>query len=208
VSESMAHLDNLTLEQLAEETLPPEAVAEARLHLDRCTRCAMELEAYQSLFGLLEELPRFAPSLGFADAVMARVEIAPQVHPAAAWLRRMVPSSRRGWALIWVAVTAPVTPLIALVLWLMAEPLLSPATFAQYLMMRVQGYTQAASALLMETVGAGFFGYAELLQSNIQTVPVGALLGVIGVLAIGIPLSAWGLVRLTRTPMGSVSYAN
>jgi hypothetical protein len=198
----------MTLEQLAEETLPPHAAAEARLHLDRCMRCTMEFEAYQSLFGLLGELPRFAPSLGFADAVMARVEITPQAHPAFAWLRRLVPSSRRGWALIWVAVTAPVTPLIALVLWLMAQPLLSPATFAQYVMMRLQGYAQAGSAVLVETVGAGFFGYAELLYSNIQTVPAGALLGVIGVLAIGIPLSAWGLVRLTRTPMGSVSYAN
>jgi hypothetical protein len=208
VSETPTHLDAMTLEQLAEETLPAEAAAEARVHLDACMRCKMELEADQSLFGVLGELPRFAPSVGFADAVMARVAIAPQVHPALAWLRRMVPSSRRGWALIWVAVTAPVTPLIALVLWLIAQPLLSPATFAQYVMMRAQGYAQAGSALLVDTVGGGFFDYAELFYSSIQTVPAGALLGVIAVLAIGIPLSAWGLVRLTRTPIGSVTYAN
>ncbi len=56
---SPGHLPDWTLELLAEDALPPEARAEALVHLDGCALCAMELEGYRALNAALSGLPRF-----------------------------------------------------------------------------------------------------------------------------------------------------
>lgn len=209
VPATSAHLPDQTLEQLAEGILPSAEAASARAHIEECGRCLAQLEGYQSLFAMLERLPRFAPSPVFADAVMARVAISPRESTVAAWLRRLVPTSRRGWALIGVAVTAPVTPILVLVAWLFTQPLLSPVTFWQWALLRAQSTSQATMAWLVDrAVGSSLFGSAETLYATMQTVPALALGTAIALFAIAIPLSGWGLLRLVRTPVGSVSYAN
>jgi hypothetical protein len=209
VPASSAHLTAETLEQLAEGSLPSVEAAGARTHLDVCGRCAAELEAFQSLFAMLGTLPRFAPSAVFADGVMARVQLATQESRVMALLRRLLPTTRRGWAMISVAVTAPVMPIIALVLWVLTQPLISPATVTQWGLLRIQSAAQTAFAWLIDgTLGSGLFGWAETSYATIQTVPGSALGGLAALIAIAIPLSGWGLVRLTRTPVESVTYAN
>jgi anti-sigma factor RsiW len=208
VSERTTHLDAITLERLAEGSLPSVEATAARQHVDACHRCASELGAYESLFAALRQLPRYAPSAGFADAVMARVVIAPRESPVWAWLRKLAPSTRRGWALIGVAVAAPATPILALLLWLMTQPLLSPTTFAQWALMRLPTVDMVWATLVEYVLGAGAMEWVELAYTNLQAVPLAALLGLAGFLAIGIPLSGWGLLRLTRTPVGSITYAN
>jgi len=169
----------------------------------------MELEAFQGLFAMLGELPRFAPSPAFADGVMARVQLAPQESRVLALLRRLIPTTRRGWALISVAVTAPVMPIIALVVWLLTQPLLSPATVTQWALLRTQAAAQAALAWLVEgSMGSSALGWADAFYEILQVVPGSALGGAIALLAVAIPLSGWALVRLTRTPVGSATYAN
>jgi len=208
VSERTTHLDAITLERLAEESLSSVEATAARRHVDACPRCASELGAYESLFAALRQLPRYAPSAGFADAVMARVVIAPRESTVRAWVRKLAPNTRRGWALIGVAVAAPATPLLALLLWLMTQPLLSPTTFAQWLLMRLPTVDVVWATVVGYVIGAGAMEWVELAYTSFQAVPLVALLGVAGVLAIGIPLSGWGLLRLTRTPVGSITYAN
>ncbi|MEX0912726.1 MAG: hypothetical protein WD031_04785, partial [Gemmatimonadota bacterium] len=159
---SSAHLKSELLEQLAEDSLPRGELAEARSHLEACRRCSAEFEAFQSLFAALGELPRYAPASGFEDAVMARVQIAPQESHVLAWLKRLMPSSRRGWAMVSVAAAAPAIPIIAMIAWLLSQPLLSPLTLWQWGVLRTQSISQATFAWLVDqTIGSGLFGWAE-----------------------------------------------
>jgi hypothetical protein len=204
-----AHLPAETLEQLAEGSLSPAESADARQHVEACNRCSVELEAFQGLFAVLGELPRFAPSAVFADGVMARVQLAPQESRVMALLRRLVPTTRRGWAFISVAVTAPVMPILALVFWLITQPLISPATVTQWALLRTQSTAQTMLAWIVDgTMSSGLLSWADTSYATLQAVPGSALGGALAVLAIAIPLSAWTLVRLTRTPVGSITYAN
>jgi hypothetical protein len=209
VSEPSAHLTAENLEQLAEGILPEREAADARTHIESCGRCASELDVYRQLFMMLGDLPRFAPSPAFADAVMTRVRLAPRESPMAAWLRRLVPSTRRGWVLLGTIVTAPVTPFIALAAWLMVQPLVTPTLLWQWLQIRAQAMGESSvSWFLQQTFGPGVPEWTQTLYSILQAIPGSAFGIAAAVLAIGIPLSAWGLHRLTRLPVSRVTYAN
>lgn len=199
----------MTLERLAEGELPSSEESSARAHIADCVRCAAEFEAYETLFARLGDLPRFAPSAAFADAVMSRVELAPQESAVLAWLRRLVPTTRRGWAVIGSALVVPAMPIIAIVMMLITQPLLTPTTLGQWGLLRFESMSQAMMAWLYDrSVNSGLYGFAENGINTLQTLPMSALGVTIALLAVAIPLSAWGLVRLTRTPMRSVNYAN
>ena len=203
-----AHLTAQTIEQLAEGNLASAEERSARRHLAECARCATELEAFENLFARLGSLPRFAPSPVFADAVMARVRIVPQESFALAWLRRFLPTTRRGWMLLGSAALAPAIPLIALIVLLFTQPLLSPTTLWQWAQLRTQSMTQAGTAWLFDqAINSGLYGMAETGFSTLLSLPVLALGSALAILAVAIPLSGWGLVRLTRTPVGSVNHA-
>ncbi|HUE96602.1 MAG TPA: hypothetical protein VMN39_08075 [Longimicrobiaceae bacterium] len=203
------HLTALTLEQLAEENRPAAEMESARAHLEACGRCTAELETYQLLFARLGELPRYAPSLAFADSVMARVQLAPREHPAMAWLRRLVPTTRRGWVLVGSAVLAPALPILGLVLLLLTQPLVSPAMLWQWALLRTQSMSQAGFAWLLDrAINSGLYGSLESGFTAALSLPMTVLGSAAALVAIAIPLSGWGLLRLTRTPMGSVNHAN
>jgi hypothetical protein len=57
-------------------------VVPLKAHVRECARCRSELEALQELTNALDELPRFAPSPGFADAVMSQVHVFRPWHVA------------------------------------------------------------------------------------------------------------------------------
>ncbi len=209
VASRTAHLTERTLEQLAEGLLSRPDEAEAAAHLEACGRCAAELEGLRALFAALEGLPRFAPSAGFGDAVMARVRVEPRAVPAVERLRRWLPKTRRGWTLLSAAFVTPALPVIALAIWLFTHPLLSPSALWQWTGLKVQHGAQTAFAYLMTRgSGSGVFERTEQVYSTITATPLLSLAAVLGVLAVAIPLSAWSLVRLTRTPMETVTYAN
>lgn len=72
------HLEMEELEHVAldEGTLP----APRRDHLDGCSRCRRELSSLEDLHASLSGLPYHAPSPGFADAVMSRVDLSAPWH--------------------------------------------------------------------------------------------------------------------------------
>jgi hypothetical protein len=208
VSSEPAHLTALSLEQLAEGSLPSAEAIDATAHVDRCGRCAAELESYRNLFAALADLPRFAPSPAFASGVMARVRIAPQEAAVAAWLQRLIPRSKRGWILLATLITAPAAPIFALMGWLMLQPVLSPGMFFEWSLLRGETVAQASFSWLVErAVSSQVVQWMGIGVDTVQTMPQTTLSGLIAFLAIGIPLSAWGLVRLTRTPAARVTYA-
>lgn len=202
----IAHLTAQTLEELAEGTLDAELTANAEAHVAACSRCEAELDAYRVLFDRLGDLPRFAPSADFADAVMARVQIVPQTSLVPAWIRRLVPQTRRAWIFLGSAIVAPAVPIIALVLLLFSQPLLSPVTLWQWGSLRMQSMTQAGLAwLLDQTASSGIYGFGESMITTAQAIPLALVVAAIALLGFAMPLSAWGLLRLTRTPLRSVN---
>lgn len=209
VSEAKAHLSALRLEQLAEGSLDGAEAVSARDHLADCGRCSAEFENLNALFSALEELPRFAPSAAFSDAVMARVQIAAQESWYAAWLRRLVPTTRRGWVLLGTVLTAPATPFIALAIWILFQPLVTPTALLHWGQLRMQSAAEASLARLSEwVIDSGAGGWMQTAYNSIQGLPTDALTGAIALMAVAVPLSAWTLVRLTRSPSGKVTYAN
>ena len=55
------------------------------MHLADCSRCRVEAERERKVILELVQLPKFAPSAGFADRVMARVKVA---TPSGDWEQR------------------------------------------------------------------------------------------------------------------------
>lgn len=208
VPDATAHLSALTLERLAEGDLGGNEADAARVHLATCSRCTAELEAFGTLFTLLQGLPRYAPSPAFADAVMARVQIAPRESRLMVYLRRLLPTTRRGWLLLATILAAPATPFIAFAVWLLFQPLVSPATLWQWTQLRLEGAAQAAAGWVIEHINTTGREWLEVVQTTAQGVPDTALSGAIAVMAVAIPLSAWALVRLTRSPSQRVFHAN
>lgn len=209
VPNQTAHLSEWTLEQLAEEMLSPLEQERALAHVEECGRCAAELDAYRALFAALSELPRFEPSPSFNDAVLARVRISPQEGALMVQLRRWLPTTTRGWVLLGAALSAPALPMIAMVVYLLTHPLVSAASVWQMSMLLAEDTLRAAGGAVMgwgliaDVTAAAQAGLAAL-----QSIPTGMLVAGLALLAVGIPVSAWALVRLVRSPMRNVTYAN
>jgi hypothetical protein len=209
VSNPGSHLSEWTLEQVAEGGLAPDEERTASLHLEACALCAAEVAGYRALFTALSDLPRFAPSPGFADAVIARTRLTPEPGPVALWLRQFMPKSRRGWVLLGSAVVAPALPILVAALWLLTHPTLTAAGLWQWT--ALQGRTAAGRVgpvLLRWADDTGVAGMARGAYELAHGLPTGALAALITVLAVAIPLSVWAMVRLVRTPMEDVTYAN
>ncbi len=69
-------------------------VAPLRAHVRECAACRAELERTEALTASLDLLPHLAPSIGFADRVMADVQVFEPWHVAVAdTARRLVPAS-------------------------------------------------------------------------------------------------------------------
>lgn len=76
-------------------------VAPLMAHVRACPDCLARLEEARVVTDAIEELPHFAPSFNFADAVMAQVPVFVPWHVAArdaarATVQRWVPASRPG----------------------------------------------------------------------------------------------------------------
>lgn len=70
-------------------------VAPLRAHVEQCASCRAEVEEAREIAAMLDQVPHLAPSIGFADRVMAEVPVFVPWHVAArdavmAW----VPQSR------------------------------------------------------------------------------------------------------------------
>lgn len=104
-------------------------VAPLLAHVKECADCRREVEDARQVATLLEELPRFAPSYGLADRVMAQVPVFVPWHVAARdAIRAWIPESRplRVLALAGGSAFAAVVTLATL--WVLAEGTL--VTFA------------------------------------------------------------------------------
>lgn len=95
-------------------------------HLAGCPECTAEVEEWRALFAGLAVLPHLEPSPGFADRVMANIQLhQPWQVRVAALLRRLLPSSTGGWFLVTAILALPVLTMGGALTWLISRPGLS-----------------------------------------------------------------------------------
>jgi hypothetical protein len=214
VTDATGHLPFWTLEQLAEGDLGHADRMLAEQHLKACAHCTSELRSARALIAALQSLPSLTPSAGFADAVMARVVIAPQAATAAAAepvreaRRGWLPASLRGWAVLTAVLTVIMAPLAALGVWLNAHPMVSVSSLWGV----ARGWAgEVAWSAVVQVAGAfgrsGLFGWAAdtlagMPGPDAAGVPLALLL-----FFAAIPVSAFVIVRLLKTPATGMTHA-
>jgi hypothetical protein len=214
VTDATGHLPNWTLEQLAEGDLGHADRMLAEQHLKACAHCTAELRSARALISALESLPAVSPSAGFADAVMARVVIAPRTvaetaaEPAREARRGWLPASLRGWAWLTAVLTVIMAPLAGLGVWLSAHPLVSVSALWGVARDWVSEVAWNAVVDLAGAVGrSGLFvwaadGLAAMPGPSAAGVPLALLL-----FFAAIPVSAFVIVRLLKTPATGMTHA-
>lgn len=134
------HVDGTLAQDLVDGLLPGRQAARVRRHIERCGPCGDQVEGFARIVSGLERLPRLEPSAAFADQVMARVNLAPQLAPERVaetprWLaaaRRLVPRTRRAWAALSGAAVTPVAT-VGLVLYaVFSHPTLTVESLLSY----------------------------------------------------------------------------
>ena len=71
MADTMLHLTTDEIELWAQGLLP----AARAIHLADCSLCRVEAERERKVILELVQLPKFAPTAGFADRVMAQVKV-------------------------------------------------------------------------------------------------------------------------------------
>lgn len=209
VPSSAAHLTESAVEQLADELLKGREREMAEAHVESCVACAARLEASRALIEALSALPRFAPSPSFSDEVMANIRISPRASPVLAWVRHWTPATRRGWTLLVAALLAPMLPLAGLAVWVATSPVLTAGSVVEWTVLQGRSLAmEIGSTATRWGMQVGLPQWAEGIFELLQGVPLDALIFMLIFLAVAIPLSAWSIVRLVRTPTGNVTYAN
>lgn len=97
-------------------------VAPLLAHVRECDACRQEVESGREIAALLEELPRFAPSYGMADRVMAQVPVFVPWHVAARdTVKVWIPASRPLRLLALAGGSAFASLLTAATLWVLTR---------------------------------------------------------------------------------------
>jgi anti-sigma factor RsiW len=175
------------LESFVENALDEGQRRVVEAHVTSCPDCRVEVEELSSLFGALATLPRFTPSMAFADSVMARVRVRREAFAgASAWVERVTPHTTRGWATAAALLALPVIGATLLVSWVMSQPGVTPQglwalsselmgraanSSWQWVWAEFAGTSLAAwltqAAALVQTVGRGEIGLAAILFATI-----------------------------------------
>jgi hypothetical protein len=199
VTDATGHLPYWTIEQLAEGSLSHAETSLAELHLRACTRCMAEFQEARAIVAALEGMPVLSPSPAFADAVMARVRIAPVAIKAPA------PSmtARRWMSRRWAAAAA----LLVLVL-----PVLAGMGPMGALWSVVRGWAGEVSWNLFSEgtevlIRTGMFQWGSDVFSAIPGPSAGGVPVLLLMLAAAVPVSAWAMARLLRAPITGLTHA-
>jgi anti-sigma factor RsiW len=180
-------------------------------HLTTCGRCVAEVDEWRALFAALASLPALEPTAGFADRVMAGVELArPWPARLAALLRRLVPTTTRAWLLLTALLALPVVCTGGALTWVLSRPWLSPEGLWLFARTRAIAATFALLerlrlAMLENELALQVAEGANQLLTRIGVREFGAAAALVAVL---ISLSVWILYQnLFRTSTRRGSHA-
>ena len=101
-------------------------VAPLKAHVRACPDCLARLEEARVVTDAIEELPHFAPSFSFADAVMAQVPVYVPWHVAArdtvrSSVQRWMPASRPARVAAFALATSVASVLTVGILWIATQ---------------------------------------------------------------------------------------
>lgn len=132
--------------------------APLKAHVRACAACHAELESARVLVRELEHLPHFAPAVGFANRVMAHVQVFVPWHVALLdAVRGWLPRTRAGRAVVWTGLGSIATALTLVSLWLITR--LDTVIFAVDMgLERMRAVTVGA----LSDAGATLFGDAAV----------------------------------------------
>jgi anti-sigma factor RsiW len=176
------HLVPERLQDFLDGALPKPQMARVQAHLNTCDGCRREAAAWSLLMGELALLPRVSPAADFADQVMARVRLktAAAVAPATParlpeLVARLLPSTRRSWAMASTLAMAPATALTVLGVYLFSRPQVSPTSLMLYLWWKVSEAGRGLASWAAEAVG-GMPLFAQVQQFILGLAPTPSLL--------------------------------
>ena len=204
------------LEAFAEGSLQAGERVVLESHLIGCPSCQTRMEEWRALFVTLSQLPRFEPSVGFANRVMAHVRVSPRTawqewaHKANALVIRAAPKTNRGWSLAAALLALPVILGGSAIAWLVSRSYITPEALMGYtretLVEGLQGMGSTVIAAVMNTdIAAWVVANVGTLIGTTGMTGLGAILAGAGAMTV---LSAWVLYRnLFRSPSRQSDYA-
>jgi anti-sigma factor RsiW len=211
------HVEGTVLQDYLDGRLAARNEARVDRHLDACSICRSELEAFRSVALAVESLPALAPSADFAERVMAEVRINQIAAVAMApttttgrlvgWMRDRMPSSRQGWAAALGVSVVPVFTLILVVRSVFAHELVTMSNLAAFVRLQTSGLFasagQAFSAVVARWAPAFMLDGAAWVGSSPTLIAFSVAFVSVATMA-----SAWVLYRnLFRTPFDELSDA-
>lgn len=216
------------LEAFVEGVLEAADRAVLESHLLGCPACQHAVEEWRALFAALEGLPHFEPAAGFADRVMAKVQVAPQatrarrlalvqltlqkqLTRAGAALDRLLPKTTFGWATATAFLALPFLVGAVLLAWLMSRSYITPTSLYAFVSERTVSGARAVgdtavSAAMQTELAAWLIDQGASFLARAGMPGLGVVFGMAGVATM---LSIWVLYRnLFRTPTRESNYAS
>jgi anti-sigma factor RsiW len=205
----MTHLTDTTIQLLAEGRLDRRRRAEAERHLAGCVQCAESVAAERAVIEALEAMPAYEPSAAFADAVMARVVIAPRRDPVPAWLRRLLPATPRGWRVAFGTMAVPAVLLLGLIATILSTPGITLGSIARWTGIWLGGMATAGLERVVEVaVAMGALDALRITATTVQAIPLSVGLAAIAIVAVVTSLATLTLVQVLRTPRSGTVHAH
>ena len=211
------HVEAGVLQDYLDGRLAARNEARVDRHLDACAICRSELEEFRAVARAVESLPALAPSIDFAERVMAEVRInqiaAVAMAPTTStgrivgWVRSRLPSNRQGWAAALGVSVVPVFTLLLVIRSVFAHELVTLSNLAAYVRLQTSGLFasagQALSTVVERWAPAFVLDGAAAVGSSPTLMAASVALASVAVMA-----SAWVLYRnLFRTPFDELSDA-
>ncbi len=155
------HLSPERLQDYVEGLVPVRQVARIEVHLSGCTPCRSDVAAWQGLFDDLGTLQSMEPAEGFYERVMAQQRVLQLIEawePAAARIstfarvKRLVPRTRRAWAVVAGFAMPPLTIGAVVLFEVFSNPALTPGYLASFLSWKVTELGTTLASALMDGV--------------------------------------------------------
>ncbi|MGW8282167.1 MAG: hypothetical protein ACWGON_02600 [Gemmatimonadota bacterium] len=165
-------------------------------HLAGCSRCRRQVADIGSLQERFTALEKLAPSAGFANRVMAQVEL-----PAPRWSRALAGIRTHSAQVTAIAATA-IAAAISTVAWLTFYPQVTPGAVARIVYDRGTGFVWQA------VVAAGRFAYdsglATLVQAFRADLNAWSAVGALATLTLVGMVSMWMLLKLMEVSPSAI----
>ena len=207
MSYTNSHPDQERLEALAAQELTAAEAAVVESHLVGCSRCREEVDEWRALFGALGDLPGIDPTPGFADAVMARVDVrSPWAERASAVVRWMTPRTTAAWALLAAAFSLPALVYAGAFAWLATQPWFTMAAASVFVRQTLPAWIGDFGERLLGTVI--YYGPIQSMLGSLSTMETETLALAAATFGTTVIVSGWVLyTNLFHTPKRDSGYA-